>query len=66
MERLDIHVALEVGEIGIKSATLVPIVFALSGLPIYVARFPSAPLIRSLPLASAVGLPVYLAQFPLA
>jgi len=55
MERLDIHVALEVCENGIKSATLVPIVFALSGLPIYVARFPSAPLIvrsRSLqPLA---------------
>jgi hypothetical protein len=38
MERLDIHVALEVCEIGIESATLVPIVFALSGLPIYVVR----------------------------
>jgi hypothetical protein len=38
MERLDIHVALEVCEIVIESATLVPIVFALSGLPIYVAH----------------------------
>jgi hypothetical protein len=37
MERLDIHVALEVCEIVIESATLVPIVFALSGVPIYVA-----------------------------
>jgi hypothetical protein len=43
MERLDIHVALEVCEIVIKSATLVAIVFALSGLPIYVAQFPLAP-----------------------
>jgi hypothetical protein len=43
VERVDIHVALEVCEIGIKSATLVPIVFALSGLPIYVAQFPLAP-----------------------
>jgi hypothetical protein len=40
MERLDIHVALEVCEIVIESATLMPIVFALSGSPNYVARVP--------------------------
>jgi hypothetical protein len=34
MERLDVHVALEVCEIFTESATLVLIVFALSGLPI--------------------------------
>jgi hypothetical protein len=51
MERLDIHVALEVCEIVIESATLVPIVFAFSGLPIYVAQFPLAPLICSLPFS---------------
>jgi hypothetical protein len=64
MERFDIHVALEVCEIVIESATLVPIVFALSGTPIYVARIPLAPLIRSLPLTQPSGLPVYLAPFP--
>jgi len=52
MERLDIHVALEVCEIVIESATLVPIVFALSGLPIYVAQFPLAPLTRMHPAFS--------------
>ena len=66
MERLDIHVALEVCEIVIESATLVPIVFALSGLPIYVAQFPLAPMICSLPFSQPFGLPVHLAQFPLA
>jgi hypothetical protein len=66
MERLDIHVALEVCEIVIESATLVPIVFALSGLPIYVDQFPLAPLICSLPFSQPFGLPVHLAQFPLA
>jgi hypothetical protein len=42
MEHVDIHVALELCEIVIESATLVSIVFALSGLPIYVAQFPLA------------------------
>jgi hypothetical protein len=46
MERLDIHVALEACEIVIESTTLLPLVFALSGLPIYVAQFPLAPLIE--------------------
>jgi hypothetical protein len=46
MERVDIHVALEVCEIVTESAT---IVFALSGLPIYVAQFPLAPLTRMHP-----------------
>jgi hypothetical protein len=39
MEHLDIHVALEVCEITIESATLVVIAFLLSGLPSYVAQF---------------------------
>jgi hypothetical protein len=46
MERLDIHVVLEVCEIVIESATLVPIVLALSGSAIYVAQFPLAPCIK--------------------
>jgi hypothetical protein len=62
MERVDIHVALEVCEIGIKSATLVPIVFALSDLPIYVAQFSLAPMIRSLPFYQPFGSPIYLAN----
>jgi hypothetical protein len=37
MERLDIHVALEVCEIVIESATLVPILFALSATPVRLA-----------------------------
>jgi hypothetical protein len=43
MERLDIHVVLELCEIVIEGATLVPIVFALSGLSIYVTSSRSAP-----------------------
>jgi hypothetical protein len=64
MERLDIHVAHEVSEIVTESATLVPIVFALSGLPIYVAQFPLAPMTRMTPAFSPFGLPVHLIAFP--
>jgi hypothetical protein len=39
MERLDIHVALEVCEIIIESATLVPILFALSATPVRLATY---------------------------
>ena len=59
MERVDIHVALEVCEIVIESATLVSIVFALSGSPIYVAQFPLASMTRLHPVFSSFGLPVH-------
>jgi hypothetical protein len=64
MERLDIHVALEVCEIVIENATLVPIVFVLSGLPIYVAEFSLAPMTRMTPTFSPLGLPVHLTASP--
>jgi hypothetical protein len=64
MDRLDIHVALKVCEIGIKSATLVPIVFALSGSPIYVAQFPLSSLTRLHRAFSPFGLPVHLTASP--
>jgi hypothetical protein len=64
MERVDIHVALEVCEIVTESATLVTIVFALSDLPIYVAQFSLARLTRPHPAFSPFGLPVHLIAFP--
>jgi hypothetical protein len=64
MDRLDIHVGLEVCEIVIESATLVPIVFALSGLPIYVAQFPLTSLTRLHRAFSPFGLPVHLTASP--
>jgi hypothetical protein len=48
---LSIDNSVEVCEIVIESAALVSIIFALPGLPIYVAQFPLAPLIRSLPFS---------------
>jgi hypothetical protein len=54
MERLDIHVALEVCEIVIESATLVPIVFGLSAWANYVAQSPLAPLTRNADRALAL------------
>jgi hypothetical protein len=64
MERLNIHVALEVCEIVIETATLMPIAFAVSCLPIDVAQFPLALLIRSLPLTQLSGLAFYLIASP--
>jgi len=56
MERLDIHIALEVCEIVIESATLVPTVFALSGLPIYVASSRLSSIDSFTPVHSALQL----------
>jgi hypothetical protein len=55
MERLDIHVALEVCEIVIESATPVPV---------YVAQFPLARLTRMLPHSGPSGPPVHLVASP--
>src|SRR5580704_16131965 len=60
MEGLDIHVALEVCEIVIESATLVPIVFALVGL----AHLCRSILTRMTPAFSPFGLPVHLIAYP--